>query len=139
MQMASYARSYRSCVFKQEVSVFWKIMQAPPQKHSPPPLSYPQPQKILSLPKFSIMRKTTFIILFTTMTLFGFSQEDWFGFNRFRADNERITKSGDYPEALSMWTTIRPWRTSMVPSRRNSALTVATPIPTPISSWRSWC
>ncbi len=52
------------------------------------------------------MRKTTFIILFTTMTIFGFSQEDWFGFNRFRADNERIAKSGDYPEVVFMGNSI---------------------------------
>ena len=45
------------------------------------------------------MRKTTFIILFTTMTTFGFSQEDWFGFSRFRADNDCMAKSGDSPDA----------------------------------------
>ena len=55
----------------------------------------PKPEKTLSLPKISTMRKTSFIILFTTMTLFGFSQEDLFGFNRFKADNERIAKSTD--------------------------------------------
>jgi len=58
------------------------------------------------LPKISTMRKTTFIILFTTMTIFGFSQEDWFGFNRFRADNERIAKSGNYPEVVFMGNSI---------------------------------
>ena len=52
------------------------------------------------------MRKTTFIILFTTMTIFGFSQEDWFGFNRFRADNERIAESGDFPEVVFMGNSI---------------------------------
>ena len=52
------------------------------------------------------MRKTSFIILFTTMTIFGFSQEDWFGFNRFRADNERVAKSGDYPEVVFMGNSI---------------------------------
>ena len=52
------------------------------------------------------MRKTTFIILFTTMTFFGFSQEDWCGFNRFRADNERIAKSGEYPEVVFMGNSI---------------------------------
>ena len=40
------------------------------------------------------------------MTIFGFSQEDWFGFNRFRADNERIAKSGDYPEVVFMGNSI---------------------------------
>ena len=52
------------------------------------------------------MRKTTFIILFTTMTIFGFSQEDWFGFNRFRADNVRIAESGDFPEVVFMGNSI---------------------------------
>ncbi len=52
------------------------------------------------------MRKTTFIILFTTMTIFGFSQEDWFGFSRFKADNERIAESGDYPEVVFMGNSI---------------------------------
>lgn len=52
------------------------------------------------------MRKTTFFILFTTMTIFGFSQEDWFGFNRYKADNERIAKSGDFPEVVFMGNSI---------------------------------
>ena len=52
------------------------------------------------------MRKTTFIILFTTMTIFGFSQEDWFGFDRYKADNERIAKSGDFPEVVFMGNSI---------------------------------
>ena len=52
------------------------------------------------------MRKTTFIILFTTMTIFGFSQEDWFGFNRFKADNERIAESDDFPEVVFMGNSI---------------------------------
>ena len=30
------------------------------------------------------MKKTTLIILFTIMTLSGFAQEDWFGFNRYK-------------------------------------------------------
>lgn len=40
------------------------------------------------------------------MTFFGFSQEDWCGFNRFRADNERIAKSGEYPEVVFMGNSI---------------------------------
>ena len=57
------------------------------------------------------MRKTTFIVLFTTMTIFGFSQEDWFGFNRFRTDNERIAQSGDCPEVVFMGNSITEYWT----------------------------
>ena len=63
-------------------------------------------EKTLSLPKIYLMRKTAFIIFLTTMTFFGFSQQDWFGFNRFRADNERIVKSGDFPEVVFMGNSI---------------------------------
>ena len=52
------------------------------------------------------MKKTAFIILMLTMTVYGFSQEDWFGFNRYRADNERIIKSGEYPEVVFMGNSI---------------------------------
>ena len=40
------------------------------------------------------------------MTFFGFAQEDWFGFNRFKADNERIIKSGEFPEVVFMGNSI---------------------------------
>ena len=40
------------------------------------------------------------------MTIFGFAQEDWFGFNRFKADNERIMKSGEFPEVVFMGNSI---------------------------------
>ena len=52
------------------------------------------------------MKKTAFIILFLTMTVFGFSQDDWFGFNRFKADNERIILSGEFPEVVFMGNSI---------------------------------
>jgi len=52
------------------------------------------------------MKKTAFIILLFTMTVFGFAQEDWFGFNRFRADNERIIQSGNFPEVVFMGNSI---------------------------------
>ena len=39
------------------------------------------------------------------MSFFGYSQ-DWFGFNRYRADNERIIESGDYPEVVFMGNSI---------------------------------
>ena len=52
------------------------------------------------------MKRTTFIIAFLIMTFSGFSQDDWFGFNRYRADNERIVKSGTYPEVVFMGNSI---------------------------------
>ena len=52
------------------------------------------------------MKKATFIITFLIMTFSVFSQNDWFGFNRYKADNERIIKSGDYPEVVFMGNSI---------------------------------
>ena len=52
------------------------------------------------------MKKTALIIFLFTMTFFGFAQEDWFGFNRFKADNERIIKSGEFPEVVFMGNSI---------------------------------
>lgn len=40
------------------------------------------------------------------MSLFGFAQKDWFGFNRYQADNERIISSEDYPEVVFMGNSI---------------------------------
>ena len=45
------------------------------------------------------MKKTIILITFITMSIFGYSQ-DWFGFNRYKADNERIIENGDYPEVV---------------------------------------
>lgn len=39
------------------------------------------------------------------MSIFGYSQ-DWFGFNRYKADNERIIENGDYPEVVFMGNSI---------------------------------
>ena len=39
------------------------------------------------------------------MSFFGFSQ-DWFGFNRFKADNDRIKASGNYPDVVFMGNSI---------------------------------
>jgi lysophospholipase L1-like esterase len=39
------------------------------------------------------------------MSIFGYSQ-DWFGFNRYQADNERIIKSGNHPEVVFMGNSI---------------------------------
>ena len=52
------------------------------------------------------MKKAAFIITFLIMTFSVFSQDDWFGFNRYKADNERIIKSGDYPEVVFMGNSI---------------------------------
>ena len=56
--------------------------------------------------KHTYMKKTTLIILFTIMTLSGFAQGDWCGFERYRADNERIIASGEYPEVVFMGNSI---------------------------------
>ena len=52
------------------------------------------------------MKRATFIITFLIMTFSAFSQDDWFGFNRYKADNERIIKSGEYPEVVFMGNSI---------------------------------
>ena len=52
------------------------------------------------------MKKATIIITFLIMTFSVFSQDDWFGFNRYRADNERIIKSGEFPEVVFMGNSI---------------------------------
>lgn len=52
------------------------------------------------------MKKTTLIITFLIMTFSGFSQDDWFGFNRYKVDNERIIKSGEFPEVVFMGNSI---------------------------------
>ena len=51
------------------------------------------------------MKKTLILIIFVTMSFFGYSQ-DWFGFNRYQADNERIIASGNYPEVVFMGNSI---------------------------------
>ena len=40
-----------------------------------------------------------------TMSFFGFSQ-DWFGFNRFKTDNEQIKANGNYPKVVFMGNSI---------------------------------
>ena len=51
------------------------------------------------------MKKTLTLIIFATMSFFGYSQ-DWYGFNRYKADNERIIESGNYPEVVFMGNSI---------------------------------
>ena len=49
--------------------------------------------------------KKVFLIAFLMMSFWGFSQ-DWFGFNRFKADNEQIQASGNYPDVVFMGNSI---------------------------------
>ena len=51
------------------------------------------------------MKKLFIFLILTTMSIFGYSQ-DWFGFNRYQADNERIISSGNYPEVVFMGNSI---------------------------------
>lgn len=51
------------------------------------------------------MKKYIILIILATMSFFGYSQ-DWFGFNRYQADNERIIASGDYPKVVFMGNSI---------------------------------
>ena len=51
------------------------------------------------------MKKYIILIILATMSFFGYSQ-DWFGFNHYQADNERIIASGDYPEVVFMGNSI---------------------------------
>ena len=51
------------------------------------------------------MKKSISLFIFISMSIFGYSQ-DWFGFNRYQADNERIIASGEYPEVVFMGNSI---------------------------------
>ena len=51
------------------------------------------------------MKRFIILISLATMSFFGYSQ-DWFGFNRYQADNERIITSGDWPEVVFMGNSI---------------------------------
>ena len=51
------------------------------------------------------MKKAFILIILITMSFFGYSQ-DWFGFNCYQADNERIIASGDYPKVVFMGNSI---------------------------------
>ena len=51
------------------------------------------------------MRKTTFIIILLAMWFSGYSQ-DWFRFNDYKADNERIIANKAYPDVVFMGNSI---------------------------------
>lgn len=53
------------------------------------------------------MKKTFISLILTTMSIFAFSQtQDWFGFNRYKADNEKIIQNGNYPDVVFMGNSI---------------------------------
>ena len=54
---------------------------------------------------FQIMKKATFIIILLAMWFSGYSQ-DWFRFNDYKADNERIIANEAYPEVVFMGNSI---------------------------------
>ena len=56
--------------------------------------------------KYFDMKKSFLTILILLMIFSGFAQDDWFGFNRYRADNERIIQSGVFPEVVFMGNSI---------------------------------
>ena len=51
------------------------------------------------------MKKTIILFIFATMSIFGYSQ-DWFRFNDYKADNERIIANETYPEVVFMGNSI---------------------------------
>ena len=51
------------------------------------------------------MKKTTFIIILLAMWFSVYSQ-DWFRFNDYKSDNERIIASGEFPEVVFMGNSI---------------------------------
>lgn len=51
------------------------------------------------------MKKTIIIIYLLTMSIFGYSQ-DWFRFNDYKADNERIIANKEFPEVVFMGNSI---------------------------------
>ena len=52
------------------------------------------------------MKKTILLIIFATMSIFGYSQKDWFRFNDYKADNERIIANEAYPDVVFMGNSI---------------------------------
>ena len=51
------------------------------------------------------MKKLAITLILTIMSIFGFAQ-DWFGYNVYKADNERIIAEKDYPEVVFMGNSI---------------------------------
>jgi len=55
---------------------------------------------------FQLMKKSTFIIILLAMWFSGYSQKDWFRFNDYKAENERIIANEKYPEVVFMGNSI---------------------------------
>jgi len=51
------------------------------------------------------MKKSIVILFLLTISMFGYSQ-DWFRFNDYKADNERIVANKEYPEVVFMGNSI---------------------------------
>jgi lysophospholipase L1-like esterase len=51
------------------------------------------------------MKQSIILFFLATMSFFGYSQ-DWFGFNRYQADNKRIIENGNWPEVVFMGNSI---------------------------------
>ena len=52
------------------------------------------------------MRKTTLILILIAMWFSGYAQKDWFGFNRYKADNDSIIACGKFPDVVFMGNSI---------------------------------
>jgi lysophospholipase L1-like esterase len=52
------------------------------------------------------MKRLAFLTVLMTLSLFGFAQQDWFGFNRYKAANKTIIDSADYPKVVFMGNSI---------------------------------
>ena len=55
---------------------------------------------------FQTMKKTTIIIILLAMWFSGYSQKDWFRFNDYKADNERVIAEEAFPEVVFMGNSI---------------------------------
>ena len=60
----------------------------------------------LLLKKNTVMKKLFIFSILITMSLLGFAQNDWFGYNRYKSDNDSIIASGEYPEVVFMGNSI---------------------------------
>lgn len=63
-----------------------------------------QPSSLLL--KNTVMKKLFIFSLLITMSLLGFAQSDRFGFNRYKANNDSIFVTGDFPEVVFMGNSI---------------------------------
>ena len=61
--------------------------------------------KVIYLQKFSTMKKIIILSVFVTLSFLGYAQ-DYFRFNDYKADNERITANKEYPEVVFMGNSI---------------------------------